>query len=623
MNNFKFPDSGQKIGDIRNPMSFTKLDERGKELDATKSWADGHCMTRDNNTGLIWEVKSLVDGALNHVDDKYSWEDAQRIYITKLNREHYCSFNDWRIPNKDELRSIIDYSRTEPAIDLDFFPNMPSDFFWTNIIYQMQPVFGWVIFTGLGSATANSLGSRRRVIAVRGGYNEKFGVMDESRFTDNGDGTVTDLVTNLMWQQGDNERMNLQEAREACKKMDLGGYADWRLPNIKELNTILNLDRTDGWWYFKTVFPVDKLSPPLLHYYSDSSYETNYAWVTNFNFGYDGYYANPMSKLLFRAVRTVANKIPGEFKLSESGQNTCYAISGEEIAAPAKNNPLWGQDGCFKINPFDFSVDEADSFVFDRNTGLTWERKSLVPDDFNFAAKKYTLEQANEYIAALNRKNHLGHSDWRLPNCQELRTIVDYKDMVPPVDSTIFPDTLPGFYWSCQPYVPNPQMNWGIYFGFGCAICYNITNSYYVRAVCGGFNPDFGLSKPNRLVDHGDGTVSDLVTGLMWKKEESGQLGFEEALKYCDDLELGGYTDWRMPNIRELGTLLDINYRNGNWHHKEIFPDVNISPLGFYWSGTTFSATFGWGVNFQFGYDGYYADKINGKYPFRPVRNFK
>jgi hypothetical protein len=517
----------------------------------------------------------------------------------------------------------MDYSRTEPAINLNFFPNMPSDHFWTSVIYQMQSVFGWVIFTGLGSATANSLGSCRRVIAVRGGYNDKFGVMDLSRFTDNSDGTVTDSVTGLMWQQGDNERMNVQEAKESCKNMNLGGYDDWRLPNIKEINTILNLDRTDSWWYFKKFFPVDKLVPPLLHYFSDSSYETDYAWVTNFNYGYDGYYANPMAKLLFRAVRTIKDKIQGNFKLSESGQNNCYNIIGEEIDTPTKGTPLYGQDGCFRINPFSFKLSEDSKSVFDENTGMTWERKSLLPEDFNFAGNKYTLAKANEYIMKLNMDNHLGYSDWRLPNCQELRTIADYKDAVPSIDTKIFPDTFPGFYWSCQPYIPNPQMNWGIFFGFGCAICYNINNRFYLRAVRGGFNPDFGLSKRSNMVDNKDGTVIDLVAGLMWKQEESGQLGLEDALKYCEDLRLGGYNDWRMPTIRELGSLLDINFRDGNWFHKDLFPDVIISPLGFYWSGTTYAATFGWGVNFQFGYDGYYADKINGKYPFRPVRNIR
>ena len=109
----------------------------------------------------------------------------------------------------------------------------------------------------------------------------------------------------------------------------------------------------------------------------------------------------------------------------------------------------------------------------------------------------------------------------------------------------------------------------------------------------------------------------------MWKKDESGELSFKDALAYCRDLRLGGYDDWRLPNIREIATLIDLNHTDGTWFHKEFFPDVKTAPLGFYWSSSTYASTFGWGVNFQFGYDGYYADKINGKYPFRPVRTVK
>lgn len=252
-----------------------------------------------------------------------------------------------------------------------------------------------------------------------------------------------------------------------------------------------------------------------------------------------------------------------------------------------------------------------------------WEIKSSDKEAMNYKGHKYTLEEAKAYVAALNRRAHNGFTDWRLPHCQELRTIVNYEDRIPAVDLSFFPDTAPGFYWSDQPYKPNPEMNWGIYFGYGCAICYNVHTRFYVRAVRGGYNPTFGTCRKDSFVDNGDGTITDLISGLMWKKEESGELDFVHALKYCEDLRLAGHTDWRMPNIREISTLLDLNYTDQTWYHKELFPDVITSPLGFYWSSSTFSATFGWGVNFQFGYDGYYADKINGKYPFRPVRNIK
>jgi len=80
----------------------------------------------------------------------------------------------------------------------------------------------------------------------------------------------------------------------------------------------------------------------------------------------------------------------------------------------------------------------------------------------------------------------------------------------------------------------------------------------YYRKSCGG---------PGRFVDNGDGTVTDSCTGLMWQKhtefphavydpDEYGHVHWDMALKYCDELELAGYTDWRLPNALEFVTLI-------------------------------------------------------------------
>jgi hypothetical protein len=141
--------------------------------------------------------------------------------------------------------------------------------------------------------------------------------------------------------------------------------------------------------------------------------------------------------------------------------------------------------------------------------------------------------------------------------------------------------------------------------------------------VRGGYNPAFGDTVRYAFQDNGDETITDLNTGLMWKKDESPAMNLADALKYCASLSLGAYDDWRLPNMKEIATLLDLSYRDSTWFHKAFFPNVITKPQGFYSSSSTFGATFGWGVNFQFGYDGYYADKKYGHYPFRPVRGVK
>jgi len=662
MGQFKFPDAGlikcfdrsgceidpkpqdelwgQNGCFVVNPMSFTKLAKGGKAVADSATWAEGFCMVQDNNTGLIWEVKSPKIGDINYCEDGYNWKDAQDKYIKELNKKKYGGFSDWRLPNKDELRSIIDYGKTGPAVDTRYFPNTKSDLYWTAVPYKMQPPFIWGIFFGLGSGICYTPSSERYVRAVRGGASKIFGTPDTSRFTDNQDGTITDIVTGLMWQKGENERMDWYSALKASKEMQLAGHNDWRLPNLKELNSILNLDYTEGWWYYKKFFPAEGLKPPLLHYFSSTPYEGIYVWVTNFCFGYDGYYASKNAKLLFRAVRN--QNAPSEkektvFKFPDSGQKSCYDEYGNKIIAPAPEQRYYGQDGSYVINPLSFSklaeggAKLADNaawekglrMVKDNNTGLIWEVKSEHENDVNFKGNSYTWDDSFTYIKELNSRGFGGFRDWRLPNREELRTIVDYNGQIPACDWNFFSDCLPAFYWSKDSNNKEPLFGWGVYFAYGCAICYLKSFYYPVRAVRAGLNKDFGDIQRYAFKDNNDGTVTDINSGLMWQKDEGPELNWEEAMKHCAQLNLAGYNDWRLPTIREIGSLLDLSFKDGTWFHKQFFPGTKTAPLGFYWSSTTYGDTFGWGVNFQFGYDGYYAGKKEGKYPFRPVRNIK
>ena len=631
---------GQNGCFIVSPLSYTKLGNNGEKLSDNATWGDGYRMVLDRNTGLIWEVKSPNPDDVNYRDDKYSWQDAQDVYISKLNAQSYGGHSDWRLPNKDELRSIIDYSRSNPAIDEWYFPNCQNAFYWCLITYEMQPYFAWGIFFSLGSGIAYGKSNPHHVRAVRGGYDRAFGQPDQWRFRDNGDGTTTDLTTGLMWQKGENERMDWFEAIKYCENLRLAGYSDWRLPNIKELNTILNLNYDDGWWYHKDAFPAEGLEPPLLHYFSSTTYETTYAWVTNFCYGYDGYYANKRAKLLFRAVRntTPAKSTVAQFRLPDTGQVKCYDDEGNQISAPKQGGKSYGQDGLYNINPLSYTKlrengneleddttwEQGFRMVRDNNTGLIWEIKSPDPGDVNFKGDRYNWQDAQEvYIADLNKRNYGGFRDWRLPSKEELRSIANYNGDIPAADSNYFPNCLPVFYWSTDSYGSNTALAWGIYFAYGCGICYSKNNFYHVRAVRGGYNKGFGNPRLYAFKDNGDGTITDLNTGLMWKKDESPEMNWEGALKYCEELELAGHSDWRLPSIREIATLLDLSYKDSTWFHKEFFPDVKTAPLGFYWASTTYGDSFGWGVNFQFGYDGYYAGKKHGCYPFRPVRSIR
>jgi pimeloyl-ACP methyl ester carboxylesterase len=112
------------------------------------------------------------------------------------------------------------------------------------------------------------------------------------------------------------------------------------------------------------------------------------------------------------------------------------------------------------------------------------------------------------------------------------------------------------------------------------------------------------------FVDNGNGTVTDTSTGLMWQQDTARDgegnydpMNWEEALAYCESRTLGGHTDWRLPTIKELRSLVDYSRYNPAIN-TAFFPNtVSCS----YWSSTTdaLSTVYAWGVDFDYGGDGW------------------
>jgi hypothetical protein len=145
--------TGQDAAYTINPMSFTKLDAAGRELpDDAAEWL----MVRDNVTGLIWEVKQNKDEVEDYTnphdaDNTYTWYDPNldspadgkqgdcsttfdtHQFITALNTANFGGYHDWRLPSREELRSIVDYSIPSPgpAIVVFNFPHCISSDYWS------------------------------------------------------------------------------------------------------------------------------------------------------------------------------------------------------------------------------------------------------------------------------------------------------------------------------------------------------------------------------------------------------------------------------------------------------------------------------------------------------------
>ena len=122
------------------------------------------------------------------------------------------------------------------------------------------------------------------------------------------------------------------------------------------------------------------------------------------------------------------------------------------------------------------------------------------------------------------------------------------------------------------------------------------------------------------LVDEANGIVTDTTTGLMWERNtgnDGKELTWDEAVSYCDKLEIAGYDDWRMPDSIELQSIIDHLSYNPSVNIR-VFPDTEASG---YWSSTLYrpNPDYAWRVNFY--YVGYMnISKKSNSYFVRAVR---
>jgi len=301
----------------------------------------------------------------------------------------------------------------------------------------------------------------------------------------------------------------------------------------------------------------------------------------------------------------------------DTGQKKCYGESGE-ITPPIAGASFRGQDGQYVGTLFAFQ-DHGNGTVSDLNTGLMWQKTP---------GAKETWADA---VAEVSTFTLGGHSDWRMPTIKELYSLMDFRGVtgfsaassIPYIDTDYFDfeygDTSAGErfidaqYWSRTDYVGaifnNDLGAFGVNFADGRIKGYPINTgpggvmTAFVRYVRG--NPDYGA---NDFVDNGDGTVTDLNSGLMWMQTDSGTtLNWEQGLSYAENLVHAGHDDWRMPTAKELQSIVDYtrapDARNAAQVGPAIDPIFDItSDDSYFWSSTTHvdGPNF-WAAYFSFG----------------------
>ena len=291
----------------------------------------------------------------------------------------------------------------------------------------------------------------------------------------------------------------------------------------------------------------------------------------------------------YAGAKTATSKVP------DTQQGSCFDATSK-TACGGEGEPFYGQDAHY-AGAIPSYTDQGNGVIRDNVTGLDWQKahneKRLGYVDAARACANLTLG---------------GKTDWRLPNIKELFSLSDFRgsqskrffiddvfDLKEPGADVLQGDRfasthatqMMGQTWSSTIYT-------GVHYGrpgVEAAFFYNFLDGHIKQAPSQGRSALFYRCVrgaewgKNSFVRNGDGTVTDLAMGLTWQQVDDGQTrDWPGALNYCEGLKLAGHDDWRLPNVKELQTIVDYNQNDPALNQRYLRQSDH---KGWFWSSTT------------------------------------
>lgn len=296
------------------------------------------------------------------------------------------------------------------------------------------------------------------------------------------------------------------------------------------------------------------------------------------------------------------------YPIVETGVHNFYSNTAI-ISAPLAGAAFYGQDASYQGNSPSYT-DNSDGTISDNVTGLMWQQN---------------MGEKISYADAINKADTLslgGYNDWRVPTIKELYSLILFTGRVngevpyemfidstyfiqPLGDTTIGERLIDAQTWSGTQYVGltmgGDSTVFGVNFVDGRIKGYpkyeppmgTVPMTMYFRMVRG--NTSYAI---NDFIDNGNGIITDNATGLMWQQADDGNTyDWENALLYAENLTLAGYSDWRLPNAKELQSIIDYTKCPDITNSAAIDPIFsatsfndpggNPGQYGYYWTGTT------------------------------------
>ncbi|OGU06022.1 MAG: hypothetical protein A2075_22625 [Geobacteraceae bacterium GWC2_58_44] len=638
---FLLPDTGQTIcysGATSTPAPCVGTGQDAAYSSSSMDYIDhGNGTVTDNVTGLMWQKN----------DDGTQKSLAQAVaYCGSLN---LGGATGWRLPSKQEQLSLVDYSLSFPGpmLNTTYFPGgHPS--FASSDLSVTNPGVMWGVNYSDGHVNGFGVNGGSYVRCVNG-------PQSQPSFVNNNNGTVSDNTTGLAWQQATGPSTDWNSALSYCESLNLGGSSDWRLPNIKELESIVD-DTTSSPAVNAAFFPNT-----VANFYWSSTSSGNSALYA-FHGNFDGGFLDESLKTSNQYVRCVSNM---GTSLPRTGQMSCYDASGVWIPCPGTRQDGEIQAGVPWPTPNRFSA--GTQTVLDTLTGLEWTKDAGTPTFAACSGGPKDWQSALNYVACLNSNHYLNHNDWRLPNINELKSTINVGQTNTSLwllQGFIGPPLQTSNYWSSTTAANNTGFAWGVRFDDVIVDYDSKNNSYYVWPVRGGLagaaNPAYpanvlrtgqtisydanspkrddgalrmGVAWPaQRFSINVNQTISDNLTGLTWAPDAgvpnpavgqctgglmhwAGSGAVPLPIDYVDCLNANQYlgrSDWRVPNINELYSLGDRSRANDTLPLGHPFQGVQATH---YWSSTAHTGVAGdaWSVDMNGG-GVYYGDRNPGSY---------
>ena len=362
----RLPDTGQK-----NSYTNTFGEDNDYNINTPFYINNGNGTITDTITSLIWQQ---TDGGEMTIENAAIYCDTLTL----------GGFTNWRLPTAKESFSILNHQNNNPAVDINFFTKTAAEYWWTSEKQNNDANKIWCTNAGGG------IGNHPKTETISAGGTKKFHVravrdvveptVIQNHFTDNGNGTITDNITNLVWQKvPNNNPLTWEDALVYAEGLELGNNSNWRLPNIKEIQSIseVGLNNPSVNSNFFTISGTKK-------FWSSTSLpnQTTKAWYWDTQFGITTYDLKTNSNY----VICVGSKM--ENNTSVHNQNF------DNKAIPIYPNPFTNKINILNAQP------NTEMTLFNNLGQIIYQGKEIVNQDFNYLTKgAYFIKvEGNTYI---------------------------------------------------------------------------------------------------------------------------------------------------------------------------------------------------------------------------------